>query len=93
MLNPYPYYALKMRGKMKDIGIFQEMPYGRRLLKSYYPYNPRSFAQQTWRNKFAYSVGDFQALSPELKEWWRKQGNKQSMTGMNRFIRFYIHSY
>jgi len=53
------------------------------------PYDPKTFDQRTQRNKFIVAVQEWNKLTPEEKEEWKKKVLKTQyiMTGYNFFIR------
>lgn len=72
------YYTFRQRGKWRDIMLY------------YYPYNPRTDEQQSWRNVFAYAVANWQGFDDDTKMYYNRLQFPRHMSGYNRYIRYYL---
>ena len=63
---------------------------GRVITKYYYPYNPRSVAQQTNRNWFAYAVYNWHYLSSQAKYYYDHLSKPVYAYGIHRYIQLYM---
>lgn len=72
-------------------GIYQQRKtkLGKRTIreKHYYPANPKTDPQKTWREVLAGAVADWQALTEEQKNAYRDLSKYAPMTGFNLYIR------
>lgn len=59
-------------------------------LRHYVPSNPRTEAQQTWRQYFATVLQAWQNLTPEEKKSWNQRAYPPNMTGWNRFASLHL---
>lgn len=59
-------------------------------MKFYRPTNPRTERQQNWRAIFATGKTLWDSLSAEEKEYYRKRGRNEKMTGYNFFMSNYL---
>jgi len=94
MLSGQPLYpiALTVRGAIGQVYIFQQRGHWRSVMPYYYPYNPKTVAQQTWRNKFAYAVGYWQSFDNSTKAYYNALQYPNVMSGFNRYIHFYLNA-
>ncbi len=59
--------------------------------KYYYPYNPRTSVQQSWRGVFADAVSTWQNLTISDKDYYNKAARRRGrLSGYNLFISYYL---
>lgn len=87
----YP-IALVIRGRVGYAYIFRRRKGHQEIMRYYYPYNPKTPEQQANRQKFAQSVTNWKSFDPETKKYYHTLKNPKSMSGMNRYIYYYMRS-
>lgn len=88
----YDYMALKVRGRLGDIATFQEQWWGRQVSPPFYPYNPKTYYQQSWRNKFKQGVTNWHGFSELTKNIYREKAKNLVMTGFNYYLSQYLNA-
>ncbi|MFH1706129.1 MAG: hypothetical protein ABH867_04465 [Patescibacteria group bacterium] len=86
----YDYMALKVRGKLGDIATFQEQWWGRQVSPPFYPYNPQTYYQQSWRSVFAQGVANWQGFDEVVKQEYKSKSKNLLMTGFNYYLSEYL---
>lgn len=59
-------------------------------MRSYYPTNPRTVAQQANRQKFTDGMVDYMALTDEQKQAYNKRAKPMGLHGRNLYLREYL---
>jgi len=75
-------YRYRRKGHCRDVG--QE------IMVYYFPTNPRTGLQQSWRQIFANGMAAWHALSAEEKTAWNAEGRAHRLTGWSLFARHYL---
>lgn len=86
----YDYMALKVRGKLGYIATFQEQWWGRQVSPPFYPYNPQTYYQQSWRSVFAQGVNNWQGFDETVKQEYKSKAKNLLMTGFNYYLSEYL---
>lgn len=89
------WYGWNEYGAFEDIyGIYRRRPTekGVTLVKCqfYWPTNPQTAPQQSWRGVFTDGVIAYQALSEGEKETYRKEAEGKPLSGFNLYLREYL---
>lgn len=89
---PQPMYpqALLVHGRVGYAYVIRQYGMVRRYYKYYRPYNPKTFAMQTNRNKFAYAVANWQGFDDATKQFYNSKIYPNVMSGYNRYIHYYM---
>jgi hypothetical protein len=82
--------ALKVRGKLGYIATFQEQWWGRQVSPPFYPYNPQTYYQQSWRSVFAQGVTNWQSFDETVKQECKSKAKNLLMTGFNYYLSEYL---
>jgi hypothetical protein len=86
----YDYLGLKVRGKLGNIATFEEQWWGRQVSPPFYPYNPRTYRQQTWRNQLKQAVNNWHGFNQTVKNQYNQQAKNLTMTGFNYYLSQYL---
>ena len=110
----YPFLALRVSGKFKNLFIFEHhndylwrggnLPsaypsgpnhqftiMGFKVDKLYYPYNPRTTVQQTWRSYFAKGETNWKLMDEYWRNFYHLQAKHRNMTSKNRYLSLFLH--
>ncbi|MDD5006362.1 MAG: hypothetical protein PHS93_08420 [Candidatus Omnitrophica bacterium] len=88
----YPLIAGISHGRLSDWWIFRHYGTFTQKARMYYPYNPRTETQQTWRNFFAYGVSNWQGFDSATKNFYNQLKRPKYMLGFNRYLRLYLNA-
>ncbi len=86
----YDYLGLKVRGKLGNIATFEEQWWGRQVSPPFYPYNPRTYRQQTWRNQLKQAVSNWHGFNQTVKNQYNQKTKNLTMTGFNYYLSEYL---
>ena len=86
----YDFMGLKVRGKLGNIATFEEQWWGRQVSPPFYPYNPRTYRQQTWRNQLKQAVSNWHGFNQTVKNQYNQKANNLTMTGFNYYLSEYL---
>jgi len=87
----YP-QALQIRGRVGYAYTFRWRNNQQEIYKYHYPYNPKTVGQQANRAKFAQAVSNWQGFSDSVKQFYNSKKYPYSMSGYNRYIRYYMNN-
>jgi len=93
LLNPMYPIALRVSGTLFKTYVFRQRGWWRDIMAYYYPYNPQTYKQQSWRNVFAYAVAEWQGFDDDVRLYYHRLRYPTQMSGYNRFIRYYLIKY
>ena len=88
----YDYMALKVRGRLGYIATFQEQWWGRQVSPPFYPYNPQTYYQQSWRSIFTQGVDNWQGFNETVKGQYKEKAKNLIMTGFNFYLSEYLNA-
>jgi len=88
----YDYMGLKVRGKLGNIATFEEQWWGRQVSPPFYPYNPQTYYQQSWRSIFIQGVDNWQGFNETVKGQYKEKAKNLIMTGFNFYLSEYLNA-
>jgi len=88
----YDYLALKVRGKLGNVATFEEQWWGRQVSPPFYPYNPKTYQQQSWRSVFSQGVNNWQGFNETVKGQYKEKAKNLTMTGFNYYLSQYLNA-
>lgn len=88
----YPLISISTRGKLLDWWIHKQYTGYKVVAKMYYPYNPRTIEQQSWREVFADAVAYWQGFNDQTKGYYNERTRPKGEYGYHRYLSMYLNA-
>lgn len=89
----YPVIGFRATKRLGKLFIFKQYGTYRLVTKYYYPYNPRTVAQQAWRGVLADGVAAWLGFSDEIKGMYNEMTSPKAWDGYRRFLSMYLNAH
>jgi hypothetical protein len=79
-----------VRGKLKDIAIFEEQWWGRQVCRCYYPAQPKTGRQQGEQWLFYSASQNWKGFDQNTKNYYNEWARGRQRNGYDRYIELYL---
>ena len=89
----YPVIGIRASKRLSDLFIFKQYGSRKVVTKYYYPANPQTAFQQSWRGVLADGVDYWGGFSEEVKGMYNAMTSPKAWDGYRRFMSMYLNAH